>query len=402
MKRVVLLWAVVSVAVLGAWLLSTQEPAPRVASPDSSASPLLEPGRVVARVNGRELREREVGINPEAPLVAPPFSVTADNFERLRSESAAPLVATAVDQALLEAEALRRGLDRDPEYLRRAAQVQLEREQERRRELASQEEQELQRATTAAATVTAAEADEYIASARAHPDPFGMDKHITPESVSAMLRIRKGDAAYQRQLRGMILEADVHVGGTRVSEGRLAEALSYYFPALAADAPTDPAAFSAVGLHRLMLEALRDGGDELGGSPFEDVDRLSAAFTGLVMKVRGRALPLGRTPCVGAFDPHPTATETGVRSVDPHALSFCLYNVLRVELLVQSAEEAGRDLPMERQEARRLQIQHMLRSALIAVLLRQAGVLDAPEGIPEAQRRLVERLRAEAQVELLY
>jgi len=390
--------AALGLALLNSWGPTTPPTPPPSAPPES---PLLPPGRPVARVGDRTLYEREVGIDPQAPLGAPPFEVTPDNFERLRQEAAAPLVASAVDQVLQEEEALRRGLERDPEFVREMQRHHRETEQARRQETASNEAERILREERAAATVSAAEVNACLADRAANPDPFGMDRNLTPESAQALLRSSKAEAAVQRRVREMALETEVRLGGAPLSTGRLAAATAHYLPALRRELG-ELAPLADVGLHRALLEALRDSHPGLGPEVTADLERLASLGADVTLSVGGGSLRLGDTGCMRLFAPQPGATRTGQRSLDEHALAFCLYQQLRMELLVQHAADSGHPLSLERQEHYRLQLALLRRNALIRALMRDSGVLTDPAGIPAAHERLIERLRAQAQVELLY
>jgi len=361
-------------------------------------TPSREPGRVVARIDGRPIHEREAGIDPDAPIAFPPPEVNAETFERLRKEAIEPLVRIEVESAVLHREALRRGLERDPEYGERVAQLRQSHTTERREALAGLTEQKLLRGLTETVPVPARDVEGYIESARRNPDPFGQTKHLTAESVEEMLRYDKAVAAFQQRLLDMFLDSEIGLDDARIPRWRLEAAVRPYFPALARG--EEPQPLAEFGFHRLLLEAMtRRTGVERSGLA-GDVDRLATAFGATVLWIDGSPQPLGRTPCTRLFEPQPTGSEAGVRSVDLHGLSFCIYQLIRTELLVREAGRAGVSAPDEEYASWRLA--RLERQALIGVLLREEGVLDVPQEIPTRRRQLAARLEAEADIELLF
>jgi len=352
---------------------------------------------VVARVDGTPIHEREAGIDPEAPIAFPPPDVNEGNYERLRRESVEPLVRTEIENVVLHREALRRGLDSDPEYQQRAGRIRGDHARRREEVLVSVMERELRRGLVEQAAVSAREVEEYLETTKRNPDPFGHTRHLTPASVEEMLRRDKGVAAFRQRLRSMALESGLEVDGSLVPFERLEVALRHHFTSIPGSARPGP--FSETSLFRLLVDAVtrREGVDD--SQLLGDVELFAAAFRKTVLSIRGRRLPLGRTACTRFFEPQPTQDEVGVRQVDPHGLSLCLFRAIRTALLVQEARRTGLSLPDEELAAWRLA--GLERQALIRVLLREEGVLDVPQEIPTRRRQLVARLLAKAEIELL-
>ena len=379
-------------------------PAPSVPVPRKAAvapaaptpPPAADPSRVVARVGGVPIHEREAGIDPDAPIAFPPAHVDDASFERLRRESVEPLVRMEVDQVILHREALRRGLDHDPEVRRRAAALREQHEAKRREVLAAQMAQELEREAAEAARVSAEDVDAYLGLDPPERDPSGQAGD--PAAVGAVLRRSRAEEAYQRRLLSMVLAAGLAVDGAPVPSWRLEAAARHYLPALAAEEPPGP--FEETGFHRLVLDASARRLGEEPATLLADSGRLAGALGATVLSVGGLPLPLRRTGCSRLFEPQPTAEALGLNGIDLHGLSLCVFEVIRREVLVLAAGGAGVVLPDEEQAARRLAV--LERQAAIDALLREEGVLDVPQEIPDRARQLTERLRAAAEVELLY
>ncbi len=386
---------VVGSALLAAAVARWSAPAPAPAPPDLAG---LDPGRLLARVDGHPLYEREVGIDPEAPIANPPLHVDFTNFARLRREAAAPLVEAGIDEYLLHREALRQGLDRDPDFLRRRAELRALRAAERRTALAGLAERALRRHFAETLEVSEEEIQRHLDATQRSPDLFGMDRDLTPESAAAMLRRNKADAACQQTLYERTLDAGLTVDGVGVERERLVTLLRPHVPAVQGSGA--PQAASGDSLHALLLAASARRSGLREADLVADVERFAALFAETRLQLGEHSLLLGAAGCERYFEGQPGPGVLGLRAVDPHGLSFCIHRALQVELLVADAERAGLQPPGEQGAA--LRFAALERQALVELLLLRAGVYADSLGVGARRAALVRALRATALVELLY